>query len=75
MPLYAIVQRLMFGANSLEQIFLIASDKVKDNSNRIETEFGNVTHLEFLKHRIEKEFPDLAEKFFEKFGESSRLWR
>lgn len=55
----------MFGANSLEQIFLIASDKVKDNSNRIETEFGNVTHLEFLKHRIEKEFPDLAEKFFE----------
>ena len=53
----------MFGENSLEQIFLIASDKVKNE--QIETEFGKITHLEFLKRRITKEFPSLAEKFSE----------
>ena len=55
----------MFGANSLEQIFLIASDKVRDDFIAIETEFGKVTHLEFLKRRITKEFPNLAGKFSE----------
>ena len=55
----------MFGANSLEQIFLIASDKVRDDFIAVETEFGKVTHLEFLKRRITKEFPNLAGKFSE----------
>lgn len=52
----------MLGAQSLSKIFLIASDFVKLNKVP-ENEFGNVTHLEFLRRRMLKEFPQLAEKF------------
>ena len=52
----------MLGADSLAQIFLIASDSVKSNQAP-ENEFGCVTHLEFLRRRVVKECPELAEKF------------
>ncbi len=55
----------MLKENSLSKIFLITSDKVKNNFVDGETEFGAVTHLEFLKRRIVKEFPHLADKFVE----------
>lgn len=56
------VQR-MLGEELLSKIFLIASDSVKREKVPFENEFGEVTHLEFLKRRITKEFPDLAERF------------
>lgn len=55
----------MLKENSLSKIFLITSDKVKNDFVEGETEFGVVTHLEFLKRRIVKEFPHLADKFVE----------
>ena len=56
------VERMLGDKNSLSKIFLIASDSVY---KKIPTanEFGDVTHLEFLKRRITKEFPQLAERF------------
>ncbi|MBE8949595.1 MAG: TM1812 family CRISPR-associated protein [Quinella sp. 3Q1] len=53
----------MLEPQSLAQIFLIASDSVKNEKIQPENEFGDVTHLEFLRRRIAKEFPQLAEKF------------
>lgn len=53
----------MLGADSLAQIFLIASDDVKNNKVPPENEFGDVTHLEFLRRRVAKEFPQLPELF------------
>ena len=53
----------MLGASSLAKIFLIVSDSVKYGKAPPENEFGDVTHLEFLRRRIAKEFPQLAEKF------------
>ena len=53
----------MLEPQSLAQIFLIASDSVKNEKVQPENEFGDVTHLEFLRRRIAKEFPQLAEKF------------
>ena len=50
--------------NPLEKIFLIVSDSVKRGKVQ-ENEFGDITHLEFLKRRVAKEFPQLAEKFSE----------
>lgn len=56
------VQR-MLGEESLSKIFLIVSDSVKTEKAPPENEFGDITHLEFLRRRIVKEFPQLAEKF------------
>ena len=56
------VQR-MLSAESLSKIFLIASDSVKSGKVQPENEFGDVTHLEFLRRRIAKEFPQLAGRF------------
>ena len=53
----------MLGADSLAQIFLIASDSVKSGKVQPENEFGDVTHLEFLRRRVAKEFPQLADRF------------
>ncbi|MBR0261866.1 MAG: TM1812 family CRISPR-associated protein [Selenomonadaceae bacterium] len=53
----------MLGENSLSKIFLIVSDSVKRGKVPSDNEFGDVTHLEFLRRRIAKEFPKLAEKF------------
>ena len=53
----------MLGENSLSKIFLIVSDSVKRGKVPPDNEFGDVTHLEFLRRRIAKEFPKLAEKF------------
>ena len=53
----------MLGANSLVKIFLIASDFVKNGKVPSGNEFGDVTHLEFLRRRIAKEFPQLVNKF------------
>ena len=53
----------MLGADSLAQIFLIASDDVKNNKVPPENEFGDVTHLEFLRRRVAKEFPQLPKLF------------
>ncbi len=55
----------MLKKNSLSKIFLITSDKVKNEFIEGETEFGKVKHLEFLKRRLVKEFPQLADKFVE----------
>ena len=55
------VERML--ENSLSKIFLIASDHVKTAKVLSENEFGDVTHLEFLRRRVTKEFPSLAEKF------------
>ena len=57
------VERMLGAENSLSQIFLIASDSVKSDKVPSENEFGDVTHLEFLRRRIAKEFPQLADKF------------
>ena len=51
--------------NPLSKIFLIATNAVKNNFAPAENEFGEVTHLNFLKRRLLKEFPQLEEKFFE----------
>ena len=51
--------------NPLSKIFLIVTDAVKNNFVQGETEFGKVTHLEFLKRRLKKIFPQLEDKFFE----------
>ena len=53
----------MLGADSLAQIFLITSDSVKKEKVQPENEFGDVTHLEFLRRRVAKEFPQLANRF------------
>ena len=53
----------MLTDNPLAKIFLIASDAVQNEKAPSENEFGNVTHLEFLKRRVIKECPQLAEKF------------
>ena len=53
----------VLGADSLAQIFLIASDSVKSGKVQPENEFGDVTHLEFLRRRVAKECPQLAERF------------
>lgn len=53
----------MLEPQSLEKIFLIASDSVKNGKVQLENEFGDVTHLEFLRRRIAKEFPQLTERF------------
>ena len=55
----------MLKKNSLSKIFLIASDSVKKNSVPAESEFGKITHLEFLQRRLLKEFPNLEGKFIE----------
>lgn len=57
------VQRKLGEENHLSKIFLIASDFVKTAKAPPENEFGDVTHLEFLRRRITKEFPQLEEKF------------
>lgn len=57
------VQRKLGEENPLSKIFLIASNSVKTAPAPPENEFGNVTHLEFLRRRITKEFPQLEEKF------------
>ena len=51
--------------NPLSKIFLIATNAVKNNFAPAENEFGEVTHLNFLKRRLLKEFPQLEGKFFE----------
>ena len=51
--------------NPLSKIFFIVTDAVKNNFVQGETEFGEVTHLEFLKRRLTKNFPQLEDKFFE----------
>jgi len=56
-------RKLEAAGDSLSKIFLIASDYVKNNPVPAENEFGNVTHLEFLKRRVTKEFPHLSERF------------
>ncbi len=53
----------MLEPQSLAKIFLIASDSVKNGKVQLENEFGDVTHLEFLRRRIAKEFPQLTERF------------
>ena len=53
----------MLGADSLAQIFLITSDSVKNEKVQPENEFGDVTHLEFLRRRVAKEFPQLSNRF------------
>lgn len=53
----------MLDAQSLSKIFLIASDFVKRDKVAAANEFGDVTHLEFLRRRMLKEFPQLADKF------------
>lgn len=56
-------RKLEAAGESLSKIFLIASDFVKSKAAPTENEFGDVTHLEFLKRRVAKEFPQLAERF------------
>lgn len=51
--------------NPLSKIFFIATNSVKNNFAPPENEFGQVTHLEFLRRRLLKEFPQLDGKFFE----------
>lgn len=56
--------------SKLAKIFLIVSDTVYKtildrNKNAVETEFGVTTHLDFLKQRLIKEYPDLKDKFSE----------
>lgn len=51
--------------NPLSKIFFITTNSVKNNFAPPENEFGEVTHLEFLKRRLLKEFPQLEGKFFE----------
>ncbi len=51
--------------DSLSKIFLIASSAVNTEKAPVPNEFGEVTHLEFLKLRVAKEFPQLADKFSE----------
>lgn len=51
--------------NPLSKIFLIATNAVKNNFAPAENEFGEITHLNFLKRRLLKEFPQLEGKFFE----------
>ncbi len=51
--------------NPLSKIFFIATNAVKNNFVPLETEFGEITHLEFLKNRLIKECPQLEGKFFE----------
>ena len=53
----------MLKKNSLEKIFLIASDSVKTKNVPAKTEFGDITHLEFLQRRLLKEFPNFEGKF------------
>lgn len=55
----------MLKENSLSKIFLITSDKVKNEFIESENEFGKVKHLEFLKRRLIKEFPQLTDRFVE----------
>lgn len=55
----------MLKDDSLSKIFLITSDKVKNDFVDGETEFGTIKHLEFLKRRIVKEFPQLQDRFVE----------
>lgn len=55
----------MLKDDSLSKIFLITSDKVKNDFVDSETEFGKIKHLEFLKRRIVKEFPQLQDRFVE----------
>lgn len=57
------VERMLGENNSLSKIFLIASDFVKNGKVPSENEFGDVTHLEFLMHRLVKECPQLTGKF------------
>lgn len=57
------VERMLGKKNSLAKIFLIASDSVQEKKIPFENEFGDVTHLEFLKKRVAKEIPELADKF------------
>lgn len=58
------VERMLEQENlSLSKIFLIVSDSVKTGKVQLENEFGDVTHLEFLRRRVAKEFPQLAERF------------
>lgn len=58
------VERMLGEKNSsLDKIFLIASDMVKNEKAPSENEFGDVTHLEFLTRRLRKKFPHLTEKF------------
>ena len=48
---------------SLDKLFLIVSKTVKEDYVPDDTEFGRVTHKEFLEKRLLKEFPDLEGKF------------
>lgn len=58
------VERMLAAkGKSLAKIFLIVSNSVKNDKVQPENEFGDVTHLEFLRRRIVKEFPQLAERF------------
>lgn len=57
------VERMLGEKNSLAKIFLIASDSVRKGKVQYGNEFGDITHLEFLQKRIEKECPQLADKF------------
>ena len=56
-------RKLEAAGESLSKIFLIASDFVKSKPAPTGNEFGDVTHLEFLKRRVAKEFPQLADRF------------
>lgn len=57
------VERMLGTKDSLAKIFLIASDSVQTDKAPPENEFGDVTHLEFLKRRVIKECPQLAKRF------------
>lgn len=52
----------MLGGESLSKIFLVATDKVR-NELVPPNEFGEITHLEFLQRRVVKECPALDGKF------------
>ena len=55
----------MLATYSLSRIFLIASDKVRNERVPQPNEFGELTHLEFLQRRLLKECPELEDKFTE----------
>ena len=57
------VERMLGAGNSLAKIFLMASSSVQNDKVPSENEFGDVTHLEFLKRRVVKECPRLEGKF------------
>ena len=53
----------MLGRDQLSRIFLIASDKVRNELVPQPNEFGELNHLDFLQRRVIKECPELDGKF------------